>query len=128
MADRYANRRGVARPSNRGPALDPDVPVPGCFRIKLRRDAPWSAIRIWLGPPRDPETGEEMSERGYRWQAELNGAPVDLYDHWPGCAREPISREEHDRIVGRNRTMDEDSPFYDPRKPIDLFTAPPPQF
>lgn len=119
-------RRGIPRPSNRGPALDPEVPETGCFRIRLRAGAPWSAIRIWLGPPVDPATGEEMSERGFRWQATLNGAPVDLYDYWPGCARERISREEHDRIVEQNATMDEFSPFYDQRRPIDLASAPPP--
>lgn len=119
-------RRGVPRPSNRGPALDPDVPEPGCYRIRLRRDAPFSAVRIWLGPPVDPATGEEMSERGFRWQATLNGAPTDLYDLWPGCARERISREEHDRLVERNATMDEESPWFDPTRRIDLRSAPPP--
>jgi hypothetical protein len=118
-------RLGTPRPP-RGPALDPDVPVPGCFRIRLRRGAPWSAVRIWLGLPVDPLTGEEMSERGYRWQATLNGAPADIHDLWPGCAREPISREEHDRIVELNRTPDEESPFYDPARRIDLASAPPP--
>lgn len=126
MTDRYSNRRGIARPTNRGPALDPDVPETGCYRIRLRRGAPWSAVRIWLGRPVDPATGEEMSERGFRWQATLNGAPADLYDLWPGCARERISCEEHDRIAQQNATMDEDSPFFDPRKPIDLRSAPAP--
>lgn len=67
-----------------------------------------------------------MQERGFRWQCSLNGFPADLHDLWPGCAREPISRDEHDRLVGLVTTMDEDSPFYDHRKPIDLSSAPPP--
>jgi hypothetical protein len=63
------------------------------------------------------------------WQAELNGCErVDLWNYWPGCARRSISREEYDRIAKRNATMDEESPFYDPRRPVDLFTAPPPAF
>jgi hypothetical protein len=125
VAERYSNRHGERAPS-RGPAFDSEAPVVGCFRVVLRKGAPASAIRIWLGHPIDPDTGEEMTERGYRWQAELNGAPVDLYNYWPACAREPISRHEHDRIVERNRTMDADSPFYDARKPVDLRSAPPP--
>jgi hypothetical protein len=111
---------------DRGPLLDPEVPEVGCYRIALRRGAPSSGIRIWLGFPIDPETGAEMTERPYNWQAELNGERVHLWDYWPGCAREPISREEYDRLVERNATMDEESPFYDPRRRIDLFTAPPP--
>lgn len=105
---------------------DPDVPAVGCFRIVLRRGAAASGIRIWLGYGVDPDTGEEMTERGMAWQCELNGARVDLHNHWPGCAREPISREEYDRLVVRNRTMDETSPFYDTRRPVDLRSAPMP--
>jgi hypothetical protein len=104
------------------------MPTPGCFRVRLTRGAPDSAVRIWLGFPRDPETGEEMTERPYSWQATLNGAPVPLDRCWPGCARDPISRDEHDRLVERNRTMDPESPFYDPRRRVDLSTAPPPRF
>lgn len=126
MADRFSNRTGVGDRRKTGPLLDPDVPEVGCFRIVLRRGAPASAIRIWLGHPADPETGEEMLERPFMWQASLNGQRVDLHDYWPGCARERISREEHDRLVERNRTMDEESPFYNPQQPIDLFRAPAP--
>jgi hypothetical protein len=108
--------------------LDADLPSPGCYRVRLRAGAPDSAVRIWLGHGVDPETGEEMLDRPFLWQASVNGQRVPLEQCWPGCAREPISREEHDRIATRNMTMDEESPFYDPRRPIDLFTAPPPSF
>jgi len=118
-------RTGKPLPS-RGPAMDPDVPQPGCYRIRLRAGAPWSVVRIWLGRARDPETLLEMPERPFMWQATLNGFPADLHRFWPGCAREPISREEHDRIVEQNATMDPDSPFYDPKRRIDLKSAPAP--
>jgi hypothetical protein len=123
---KYDNRTGAHERRKAGPLLDPEVPEVGCWRIVLRRGAPASGIRIWLGHPPDPETGEEMLERPFMWQAELNGQRVDLHDYWPGCARERISREEYDRLVARNATMDEASPFYDPRKPVDLFNAPAP--
>jgi hypothetical protein len=126
--NKYSNRVGAQQRPGRGPLLDPDLPECGCYRIVLRRGAPDSGIRIWLGHPIDPETGEEMLERPFNWQAELNGARVDLWNYWPGCAREPISREEYDRLATRNATMDEESPFYDARRPIDLFNAPPPRF
>jgi hypothetical protein len=118
-------RLGTPLPS-RGPGFDPDMPTPGCFRVRLRRGAPDSAVRIWLGHGVDPETGEEMLDRPFHWQASLNGQRVPLDQCWPGCAREQISRDEHDRIVERNRTMDEDSAFYDARRPIDIGRAPPP--
>lgn len=127
--NKYSNRIGAAERRHAGPLLDPDAPEVGCYEITLRRGAPTSGIRIWLGRPLDPDTGEEMLERGFSWQAELNGCErVDLWNYWPGCARRRISREEYDRIAQRNATMDEESPFYDPRRPVDLFTAPPPSF
>lgn len=118
-------RNGTPLPS-RGPAFDPETPAPGCYRVRLRRGAPDSAVRIWLGHGVDPETGEEMLDRPILFQCTLNGARVPLEQCWPGCAREPIDEAEHDRIVERNRTMDETSPFYSPTTPIDLFRADPP--
>lgn len=123
--NRYANRTGPVAPS-RGPSIDPEIPVTGTFRVRMHRDGPPCAVRIWLGPPIDPDTGEEMSERGYRWQAIRNGAPVDVLDIWPGCARDPIDRAEHDRLVSLARTMEEDSPFFDVRRPVDLRNCPVP--
>jgi hypothetical protein len=118
-------RNGERAPS-RGPAFDSEVPEPGCYRVRLRKGAPDSAVRIWLGHGIDEATGLEAIDRPYHWQCTLNGARVPLEDCWPGCAREPISREEHDLIKARNATMDPESPFYDPRRPIDLGRAPPP--
>lgn len=117
-------RLGTPRPS-RGPAFDSEQPSAGCFRVRLRRGAPDSAVRIWLGYGEGPD-GEEMTERPMFWQCSLNGARVPLERCWPGCARDPISREEHDRIVERNRTMDPDSAFYDPSRRVDLSRAAPP--
>lgn len=121
----HAHRRG-APAIDRGPAYDPECPAPGCYRVQICRGAPDSAVRIWLGHSIDPATGEEMTERSYHWQCELNGERVPLDRCWPGCARAPISREAHDELVARNRTMDSESPFYDPRRPIDLNRAPSP--
>jgi hypothetical protein len=106
--------------------FDPDVPVAGHYRIRQRKGAPDSAVAIWQGHPADPDTGEPMEERPLAWQAAIDGQPVPLDRVWPGCAREPISQLEHDRLRQRNATLDEESPFYDPRKPVDLATAPPP--
>lgn len=120
----YTNRRGAPAP-DRGPAYDPNIPATGCYRIRLGRGTVPSAVRVWLGPPIGPD-GEEVAERGFRWQASINGTRVPLDQVWPGCARNRISAAEHDRIVAESRTMDQDSPFFDPRRPIDRLRAPPP--
>jgi hypothetical protein len=122
--DRYSNRDKRA-PAHNLPSHDPDIPTPGCYRIRMARGGPPVALRIWLGPSIDPATGEEVSERGFRWQCAINGGQrVPFEDYWPGCGRDPISREEHDRIVAESRTMDEASHFYDPRRRIDPLRAP----
>lgn len=119
-------RLGKARPP-RGPSFDSETPAPGHYLIQLRRDGPPVALRIWLGPPIDPATGAEVPERGVRWQCQLNGAElVPLEDYWPGCARKPITKAEHDRIAALSRTMDPAHPFYDPRRRINRLTAPMP--
>lgn len=123
MIERYANRLGEGRRAA-VEAFDPDVPVEGCYRIKLRKDGPPVALRIWLGFAIDPATGEEVVERSPRWQCAINdGERVPFENYWPGCAANPISREEHDRIVAASRTMDEESPFFDPRRSINRLTA-----
>jgi hypothetical protein len=124
--ERYSRRHGAPAPS-RGPAYDAETPVPGCYRIRLRAGGPPVALRIWRGPSIDPATGEEVQERGHHWQCAVNGGervPVEQY--WPGCARDPISQAEHDRLAAAATTMDPDDAFYDPRKPIDRLTAPMP--
>jgi hypothetical protein len=105
------------------PGVDPETPIAGCYRVKLGRWTVPSAVHIWFGCSIDPATGEEMSERSPMWQATRNGAPVDVFSVWPDCAREMIARAEHDRIAANAQTMDPDSPYFDPRKPVDLNTA-----
>jgi len=121
---KYANRVGK-RAASRGPAFDPETPVAGCYRIRLNKGGPPVALRIWFGPPLDPETRAPMTERSPRWQAQTNNLElVPVMDFWPRCARVRISKAEHDRIAGLSATMDAAHPFYDPRRPIDRLTAP----
>jgi hypothetical protein len=121
-----ARHRAPRAPLRNLPSVDPEVPTPGCYRTRLVRGGPFVALRIWLGPSIDPATGEEVTDRGHRWQCTLNGQRVPFWDYWPGCARDPISQAEHDRIVAESATMDEASAFYDPRRPINRLTAPMP--
>src|SRR5436190_17844346 len=123
---RYSNRKGKPAPP-RGPAYDPETPAPGFYRIRLNRSGPFVAVRIWLGHPVDPDTGEELSERGMRWQCQLNGVQfVPIEDYWPGCARVPISEAEHARICQLSATMNPLHPYYDPRRQMDRLKSPMP--
>jgi hypothetical protein len=104
--------------------VDAEIPTVGTYRVRMRRDGPPCAVRIWFGAPVDPATGEAMTEtRGASFQATLNGAAVELDKVWPGCARDPIDKAEHDRIARLALTTDEDDPFYDPRRRIDPLTS-----
>ncbi len=64
-------------------------------------------VRIWFGPPVDPETGEEL-DRSPRWQVQvgfdrLEEEPVrvggiwieDLTDVWPSCGRFPVDEADY---------------------------------
>jgi hypothetical protein len=126
MAGRHSNRPARAASAHSMAPIDPDWPTPGCYRTRLAKGAPDSAVRIWLGPSIDPATGEEVQERSFHWQCSVNGQRVPLDTVWPGCAREPITADEYRRLLERNLTLDEESPFYNPRRPVDLASAPPP--
>lgn len=111
----------------RGRAYDSETPAPGFYRIRKVKGGPFVAVRIWLGHPLDPATGEELKERGMRWQCQLNGCElVPVEDYWPGVAKHAISQADHDRICALSRTMNPKHPFYDPRRRIDRLTAPVP--
>jgi hypothetical protein len=121
-----ARRRRYSKPlpPRRGPSYDTEIPVAGHYLVKLRKGGPPVALRLWWGPPLDPETGEPM-DRAPRWNCMLNGVqPVDVADYWPGCAKLPISAAEHDRIATLSKTQDRASPFYDPLRSIDRLKAP----
>lgn len=105
---------------------DPDTPVAGHYRMRLRSGGVFVGVRVWHGPPHDPVTGEEM-DRSWRWQAEIDGRPADLADVWPKCAGDPIDAAEYQFLAARRRWGEEnapDSPQADPRRRIDPLTAP----
>lgn len=103
-----------------------DIPAAGFYRIRLTRGGIWVPVHIWHGPPHDPETGEKL-DRSYRWQAKRNGEYVDVSEVWPWCAKEPITEEEyHYMLATKNwaETNAPESPEAQPRRKIDLLTAP----
>jgi len=117
-----------ARHAPRAPAagFDVDQPIAGFYRMKLVSGAVYSGIRIWFGPPHDPETGDEM-DRSHRWQAERNGNPIDLERAWPKCAADPIDEAEYRHLTATEawgKAHAPTSPQANPSRRIDLLTAP----
>lgn len=119
----YRERRSLDRDYA---GFDPDKPVAGFYRGRLVRGGHPVGIRIWYGPPLDPDTGEEL-DRGWRWQATANGRYIDLERVWPKCADEPITEAEHDhltRVQAWGEAHAPDSPQANPDRPVDLLRAP----
>lgn len=105
---------------------NPDQPVAGHYRTRLRSGAVPVGIRIWFGAPLDPVTGEEM-DRSHRWQALANDRPIDLDRVWPRCAGEPITASEYAYLVAQQRWGEAnapDAPQADPTRRVDPLTAP----
>lgn len=101
-------------------------PVAGFYRYRLRSGGVAVGVRIWFGPPHDPLTGEEM-DRSWRWQAEVNGRPIDLDRVWPTGAGEPIDAREYEHLSSLQTWGEQNaphSPEANPNKPVNWLTAP----
>lgn len=106
--------------------FDPDKPEPGFYAMRLRSDGMLVGIRVWFGPPLDPDTREEM-DRGWRWQAEANGRDITLERVWPVCADNPISEAEYRRLSNLQSWGEQVAPgsgVADPRRAVDPLTSP----
>lgn len=112
----------------------------GYYLIQRRRsrrvDIP---MRIWFGPPVDPETGEEM-DRSPRWQISVAGVLIDdepvniggmtfndASDLWPAVGQSPTTEADYLFRIARQdwaAAHDPDDPLGSPGSRIDPFTAP----
>ena len=112
----------------RASGFDPDAPVEGYYRMRLKMGGAFVGVRIWYGAPLDPETGEEM-DRSWRWQALLNDGPALLERVWPKCASDPISQAEYEYLCGVHQWAKRHaphSPQANPMQRINPLTAPTP--
>ena len=85
-----------------------DPLVEGYYLLRLDRARRVSIpVRVWFGPPRDPDTLEEL-DRSHRWQIQvgyrlLEDEPLsiggirvdDITDVWPRVARDPIDEVDY---------------------------------
>ncbi|MGE4321964.1 MAG: hypothetical protein AB7E60_02920 [Sphingobium sp.] len=117
----YSQRRDV-----RAEGFDPDTPIAGYYRFRMRSGGALCGVRIWHGAPLDPVTGEEL-DRSHRWQAQVNGDAISLERVWPKCAADPIPADEYRHLCTVQswaRDHAPDSPFADPRRKADPITSP----
>ena len=120
----YAERgKDYVAPVGYGISLDP---VEGWYRHKLRSGAVAVGVRIFFGPPCDPDTGEEL-DRAPRMQAHVNGRYVELDRVWPQCASHPIDEAEYAYLSSLQEWAEQHSPASpeaNPRKAVNWLTAP----
>ena len=119
----YADRAPAAVTA---PGYDPDTPVEGFYRTRLRSGAVYVGVRIWWGQPLDPVTLDPL-DRSLRWNACVNGRPVDLERVWPRCADDPISGAEYAYLSTLQDWAQEhapDTPIADPTKRVDPLASP----
>lgn len=106
--------------------FDPDTPVEGFYRFRLRSGAVPVAVKIWWGQPLDPIDGSVL-DRSLRWNATANGKLIDLSRVWPRCAGDPIDEAEAAYLAtlqAWGEANAPNSPQANPDKPVDFLTCP----
>ena len=98
----------------------------GFYRLRLVKDGPWCPVRLWYGPPSDPEDKTHLLDRSHRWQCEIDGQEADPWEIWPSVAGRAISENEFRYLQAVSRHAKVHDPRYPearPDKPIDLLTV-----
>lgn len=114
---------GVSKPFV---GIDPETPVAGHYRMRLRSGGAFVGVRIWFGQPNDPVTGDPM-DRALRFQAEINGTYAEIDRVWPRCAGDPITEAEYRHLCATQQWAQQhapDSALADPRRKLDPLTSP----
>jgi hypothetical protein len=112
-----------------------DAPREGFYEVD-RRGKVGLPVRIWFGPPVDPDDGAYLLDRGPRWQMMVGDRIVDPDDPeweavWPQCAKSPLPEREY-RFRMKRITYAKDhgarsDPWARRSGKIDLLTAPIPE-
>lgn len=109
-----------------------DQPVAGFYRARLVKGGPWVPVRIWFGPPPDPDDPDGPPlDRSHRWQAIVGDDLVtghDVQDVWIRASGEPVDRQRYDYMRAvRDWAMraDPSAPEANPTKPVNLRTMRP---
>ena len=115
----------------RGEQRDPDKPEEGYYALKLVKGGPEVAACILRVP------SEAVEHSLYEWGARADDEPLGISHLDPQLANgvqqvwlfgRRISQQEHDFMLARARHAklhDPQSPWANPRKPLDLKSIPP---
>lgn len=130
-----ANPAPVPQPASNG-HLPIWPPTPGYYAMRLVKEGPRVAVRIWWGLA--IIDGEEQ-DRGEDWRCEIDGktdyveserdvgyrcrVPLPIDRAWPFCAKEPIDRSEYlylTTMASHAKAHDPSHPAAAPRERIDV--------
>jgi hypothetical protein len=124
----YNERRA---PTRLFEGIDPERPVAGFYRHRLRSGGVYVAVEIFHGAPVNPDfvpgsDEPEYLDRSPRWQARVNGSYVELDEVWPQCAGTPIDTAEAEHLAGLQRwgAAQGHAALADPRRRLDPLQTP----
>lgn len=109
--------------------INPDDPQCGWFQRKLVKGGPMVPARIWLFGEVDEETGELIDQEIL--QCEVNGEKADPVEQWSYLAGNPIPEAAFNYLTALSAYVLEhqpEHPLANPRKPVDILSAPMPHF
>lgn len=115
--------------AGRAPPIHFNDPHCGWFRRKLVKGGPKVPAVIWLHQSVDEVTGELCAPSYFC--CDVNAEPRDPYEEWEWLCGDPIPKSEFDhltRLTAYARTHDHREPLANPRKALDLFSMPVPEF
>jgi hypothetical protein len=99
-----------------------DAPIPGLYKCKSARHAPWQPVRISIDDCRDPLTSEPL-DRPYRLVCTVAEHARPVEDVWPSCAGNPISPAEYRYLTELLSWTDQQGQAR--HEAVDLNTLPP---
>jgi len=100
-------------------------PTAGFYKGRLVKGGPIVGFKIWHGQPLEPWTREVM-DRSPRWNAECNGADIDVNRVWPYNTGNPITEGEYEVLKAEAayaRATDGFDPRANPQRATDWLTA-----
>lgn len=121
MSRAHIDYASTGRPIQDFEGFDEGTPEAGFYKMSLRSGGVLVGVRIWHGAPLDPLTGDEL-DRGWRWQAEVNGTYIEVDLVWPRCAGRFISEAEYQHLCGVQSWAKENAPataFANPMRKVD---------
>jgi hypothetical protein len=106
------------------------VRTSGFFKVRLVKGGRMVGMRIWWGPPPDPEDPRRVLDRSPRWQMQVNGGEIvsvqgddsvmagKLGGVW--SSREPCTKEDYDYLLATVKWDTDSGRGPDPKEKVDF--------